>query len=164
MIGWFLIKAFALVFYTSLIYYYYLYYYYYYYFYYYYYYYYYYYMITCSCPYLEYHLKCKTYITPCANACNIVDQQLPTLFDVICCICLLTVLYVVESCCICLHTTAITHETFPNIVVSSLSVLDGYHITPAYHRVILGALSFAISFLCLKHIVFQEIALENVSL
>ena len=117
-------------------------------------------MITCLCPYLEYHLKFKTYIKPCANGCNIVGQQLPTLFDVTYCVRLLTVLHVVESCCICLDTTAMTHETFPNIVVSSLSMLDCYHRTPAYHRVILSALSFAIGFLCLKHIVFQEIALK----
>ena len=55
-------------------------------------------MITCLCPYLEYHLKCKTYIKPCANGCNIVGQQLPTLFDVTCCVHLLTVLHVLESC------------------------------------------------------------------
>ena len=44
--------------------------------------------------------------------------------------------------------------------VSCLSLLYGYHRTPRYHGVILNGLSFAISFLCLKHIVFQEIALK----
>ena len=34
-----------------------------------------------------------------ANGRNIVDQQLPTLLDVTCCVRLKTLLYVVGSCC-----------------------------------------------------------------
>ena len=35
---------------------------------------------------------------PCANRCNIIGQQLPTLLDVACCICFHTLLHVVACC------------------------------------------------------------------
>ena len=50
-----------------------------------------------------------------ANGCNIVDQQLPTLLDVTCCIRLHTLLHLVGCCCAKFETGQTFQPTTPNI-------------------------------------------------
>ena len=56
-----------------------------------------------------------------ANGCNIVDQQLPTLLDVTCCIRLHTLLHLVGCCCAKFETAQTFQPTTPNISFVSLS-------------------------------------------
>ena len=51
----------------------------------------------------------------CANACNIVGQQLPTLLNVTCSVCLHILLHVVGSCCAKFETVQTFESTSPNI-------------------------------------------------
>ena len=50
-----------------------------------------------------------------ANGRNIVDQQLPTLLDVTCCVRLHTLLHVVGCCCAKFETDQTFQPTTPNI-------------------------------------------------
>ena len=56
-----------------------------------------------------------------ANGCNIVDQQLPTLLDVTCCIRLHTLLHLVGCCCAKFETGQTFQPTTPNISFVSWS-------------------------------------------
>ena len=56
-----------------------------------------------------------------ANGCNIVDQQLPTLLDVTCCIRLHTLLHPVGCCCAKFETGQTFQPTTPNISFVSWS-------------------------------------------
>ena len=52
-----------------------------------------------------------------ANGCNIVDQQLPTLLDVTCCICLHTLLHVVGCCCAKFETAQLFSQRLPTFLL-----------------------------------------------
>ena len=56
-----------------------------------------------------------------ANGCNIVEQQLPTLLDVTCCIHLHTLLHLVGCCCAKFETGQTFQPTTPNISFVSWS-------------------------------------------
>ena len=60
-----------------------------------------------------------------ANGCNIVDQQLPTLLEVTCCICLHTLLDVVACCCAKFETGQTFQPTTPNISFVPWSLKHG---------------------------------------
>ena len=57
----------------------------------------------------------KGRVKPRANGRNIVDQQLPTLLDITCCVRLHTLLHVVGCCCAKFETGQTFQATTPNI-------------------------------------------------